>query len=177
MAKRSELQPAPIQDWPQRILDAHEGLMDSPGHRRNIMDPAHTHVGVGVAYRAEIGEMRLVQEFVNRYVELDPLPDELPVGAEVEINGRLLNGASDPLINLAFEPFPQPLSLEQLAETGSYQSAAQFFSAPRTTIDDDRFRTRAILDFDGQPGLYHVWIFVTVPSERVQAVSPIIVVR
>ena len=169
--------PAPIQDWPQRVLDAQEGLMDSPGHRRNIMDPAHTHVGVGVAYRAEIGEMRLVQEFVNRYVELDPLPDELPVGAEVEINGRLLNGASDPLINLAFEPFPQPLSLEQLAETGSYQSAAQFFSAPRTTIDDDRFRTRAILDFDGQPGLYHVWIFVTVPSERVKAVSPIIVVR
>lgn len=39
MAKRSELQPALIEDWPQRILDAHEGLMDSPGHRRNIMDP------------------------------------------------------------------------------------------------------------------------------------------
>jgi len=170
-------QPAPIEDWPQRVLDAHLGLMDSPGHRRNIMDPAHTHVGIGIAYRPEIGELRLVQEFINRYVELDPVPADLPVGAEVEISGRLINGASDPLINLAYEPFPQPMSLEQLAETGSYRPAAQFFSAPRTTVDGDRFRTRAILDYNGQPGLYHVWIFVTAQGERVLAASPIIVVR
>ncbi len=69
-------QPAPILDWPQRVLDAQEGLMNSPGHRRNIMDPAHTHVGVGIAYRPEIGELRLVQLFLNRYVEIDPLPRE-----------------------------------------------------------------------------------------------------
>jgi hypothetical protein len=174
--RTSDGQPAPIEDWPQRILDAHEGLMDSPGHRRNIMDPAHTHVGIGIAYRADIGELRLVQEFVNRYVELDPLPAELPVGAEVQISGRLLDGASDPLINLAYEPFPQPLSLEQLAETGSYQPAAQFFSAPRTTVDGDRFSTRAILDYSGQPGLYHVLVFVTVQGEQVLAASPIVVV-
>ncbi len=125
--RTSNGQPAPIQDWPQRVLHAHLGLMDSPGHRRNILDPAHTHVGVGIAYRADIGEMRLVQEFVNRYVELDPLPAELPVGAEVEISGRLLDGATDTLINLAFEPFPQSLSLEQLAETSTYTPAAEFF--------------------------------------------------
>jgi len=179
MARRrtSNDQPASIEDWPQRILDAHLGLMDSPGHRRNIMDPAHTHVGIGIAYRPEIGEMRLVQEFVNRYVELDPLPAELSVGAEVVISGRLINGATDPLINLAYEPLPQPMSVEQLNETGNYQSAAQFFSAPRTTVEGDRFRTRAILDFDGQPGLYHVWVFATVLGERVKAASPIIVVR
>jgi len=175
--RTSNGQPAPIQDWPQRILDAHLGLMDSPGHRRNIMDPAHTHVGVGIAYRPDIGQLRLVQLFLNRYVELDPLPAELPIGAEEEISGRLLDGASDPLVNLAYEPLPQPLTLEQLNETGSYQSTAQFFSAPRTTAEGDRFRARAILDFDGQPGLYHVWVFVTVQGERVQAVSPIIVVR
>lgn len=175
--RTSNGQPAPIQDWPQRILDAHEGLMDSPGHRRNIMDPAHTHVGIGIAYRPEIGELRLVQLFLNRYVELDPLPRELPVGAEVEINGRLINGASDPLVNLAYEPFPQPLTLEQLAETSSYQSAAQFISAPRTTVDGDRFRTRAILDFNGQSGLYHVWVFVMVQGEHAQAASAMVVVR
>jgi uncharacterized protein YkwD len=175
--RTSDGQPAPIEDWPQRVLDAHLGLMDSPGHRRNILDPAHTHVGVGIAYRPEIGELRLAQLFVNRYVELDPLPAELPIGAEVEISGRLLNGASDPLINLAYEPFPQPLTLEQLAETGSYQRAAQFFSAPRITVDGDSFRARAIFDYNGQPGLYHIWVFVTVQGERVLATSPIVVVR
>ncbi len=175
--RTSDDQPAPIVDWPQRILDAHLGLMDSPGHRRNIMNPAHTHVGVGIAYRAEIGELRLVQEFVNRYVELDPLPAELPIGAEVAISGRLLNGASDPLVNLAYEPFPQPMSLEQLNETGSYTPAAQFYSAPRTIVDGDRFHSRAIVDFDDQSGLYHLWIFVTVQGEQVMAAAPIIVVR
>ncbi len=175
--RTSDDQPAPIEDWLQRVLDAHLSLMDSPGHRRNIMDPAHTHVGIGIAYRPEIGELRLVQEFVNRYVELDPLPAELPVGADVEISGRLLDGASDPLVNLAYEPFPQPLSLEQLAETGSYQRAAQFFSAPRMTVEGSRFSTRAILDYDGQPGLFHIWVFVTVQGEQVLAASPIIVVR
>lgn len=175
--RTSDGQPAPIEDWPQRILDAHLGLMDSPGHRRNIMDPAHTHVGVGVAYRPEIGELRLVQEFVNRYVELDPLPRELPIGAEVEISGWLLDGASDALINLAYEPFPQPLTLDQLAATGSYQPAAQFFSAPRMAVDGSRFSTRAIFDYNSQPGLYHIWVFVTVQGEQVLAASPIIVVR
>jgi uncharacterized protein YkwD len=175
--RTSDDQPAPIVDWPQRILDAHLGLMDSPGHRRNIMNPAHTHVGVGIAYRPEIGELRLVQEFVNRYVALDSLPAELPIGAEVEISGRLLNGASDPLINLAYEPFLQPMSLEQLNETSSYTPAAQFYSAPRTVVDGDRFHSRAIVDFDGQPGLYHLWIFVTVQGEQVMAAAPIIAVR
>ncbi|MBE2232005.1 MAG: CAP domain-containing protein [Anaerolinea sp.] len=169
-------QPAPILDWPQRILDAHLGLMDSPGHRRNILDPAHTHVGIGIAYRPELGELRLVQEFVNRYVELDPLPAELPVGAEVEISGRLLAGATDPLINLAYEPFPSPMTIEQLDATGSYQSAAQFFSAPRTTVDGGRFHTRAILDFNGQPGLYHIWVFVTVQNEQVLTASSIVMI-
>lgn len=169
-------QPAPILDWPQRILDAHLSLMDSPGHRRNILDSAHTHVGIGIAYRPELGELRLVQEFVNRYVELDPLPAELPVGAEVEISGRLLAGATDPLINLAYEPFPSPMTIEQLDATSSYQSAAQFFSAPRTTVDGGRFHTRAILDFNGQPGLYHIWVFVTVQNEQVLTASSIVMI-
>lgn len=168
---------APITDWAERVRAAQAGWMQSPGHRDNILDPAHTQVGVGIAYRPDIGEMRMVQEFVNHYVELDPLPAELPIDAEVEISGRLLNGATDPLINLAYEPFPQPMSLEQLNETGSYTPAAQFYSAPRTVVDGDRFHSRAIVDFDGQPGLYHIWIFVTVQGEQVMAAAPIIVVR
>ncbi len=170
-------QPAPIEDWPQRVLDAHNGLMDSPGHRRNIMDPAHTGVGVGIAYRPEIGELRLVQEFVNQYVELDPLPAELSVGAEVEISGRLLNGASDPLINLAYEPMLAPLSAAELARTSTYRSAAQFFSAPRTTVDGDRFHTQAFMDRNGETGLYHVWVFVTVDGQQALAAAPIIVAK
>lgn len=168
--------PVPILNWRQRILDGHLGLMASPGHRRNIMDPSHTHVGIGIAYAPEIGEMRLVQEFVNRYVELEPLPARLPVGSDVQISGRLLDGASNPLINVAYKAFPASMSVEQLAETGTYTSAAQFFSAPLTAVDGDHFSTRAVLDHDGLAGLYHVWIFVTVDGQETLAAASIIVV-
>ncbi|MCB0257451.1 MAG: hypothetical protein KDI55_27320, partial [Anaerolineae bacterium] len=141
------------------------------------MDPARTHVGIGIAYAPDMGEMRLVQEFVNRYVELDPLPARLPVGSDVQVSGRLLNGASNPLVNLAYEPIPTPMTTEQLAETSSYQSAAQFFSAPRTTVDGNLFSTRAIFDNNGQVGLYHLWIFVTVDGQETLAAAPIIVVE
>lgn len=173
--RTSNGKPAPIEDWPQRILDAHESLMDSPGHRRNILDPAHTHVGIGIAYRPDTGELRVVQEFVNRYVALDPLPARLPVGAEIEITGRLLNGASDPLVNLAYEPFPAPMSVEELDETGSYAPAARFYSAPRTAAEGDLFGTRVTLDHDGRSGLYHVWVFVTVSGEQVLVAAPIVI--
>ena len=173
--RTSDDQPASIEDWPQRVLDAQAGLMDSPGHRANILDPAHTHVGVGIAYRAEIGELRLVQEFVNRYVQLDPLPAELP--DDFVVSGRLLAGASDPLINLAYELFPEPLSLEQLAQTSSYQSSAEFFSAPRTDVQGDRFTARVLLDPAPRAGLYHLHVFVTVDGERVLAAEVIVPIR
>jgi len=40
--------PVPIEDWPQVIREAEASLMQSPGHRQNILDPAHTHVGWGL---------------------------------------------------------------------------------------------------------------------------------
>ena len=169
--------PAPIEDWPQRILDAQQGFMDSPGHRDNILDPAHTHVGVGVGYRPDTGELRVVQEFVNRYVDLDPLPAELAVGDQATITGRLLANAANPVVNLAYEPFPQPMTAEQLNQTGSYQSAAEFFSAPRTRIDGQGFQAQAIFDANQKPGLYHVRIFVTIDDNEVLAASPIVLVR
>ncbi|HEX2659960.1 MAG TPA: CAP domain-containing protein, partial [Polyangia bacterium] len=32
----------------ESVQSAHEGLMDSPGHRANMLDPRFTHVGIGV---------------------------------------------------------------------------------------------------------------------------------
>jgi len=34
---------------------AHQMLMDSPGHRANMLQPEYTHVGVGVAMRSSAG--------------------------------------------------------------------------------------------------------------------------
>lgn len=46
------------------IQSAHEGLMNSPGHRRNILDPAFKRVGIGVVDGGVYGKM-ITQVFTD----------------------------------------------------------------------------------------------------------------
>jgi uncharacterized protein YkwD len=43
---------------------AHIGLMNSPGHRRNILDPAFRHIGIGIIATDNYGIM-VTQNFIN----------------------------------------------------------------------------------------------------------------
>ena len=47
---------------PQSVVQA---WMDSPGHRANILDPALTHLGVGVAHDAAEGRWYTTQDFLD----------------------------------------------------------------------------------------------------------------
>jgi hypothetical protein len=174
----SDGEPVPITDWEQVVVDAQNSLMESPGHRENILSPAHTHVGVGIAYNAETGEVTIAQEFVNRYVRLSPLPQEVGLGEQIVISGTLLRGAEDPLINLAYEPFPEPLTVEDLRDTSTYVSPAEPFFAAEPEVDEEgRFSTTVTLDMENQPGLYHIRIWVEVSGDQVQATNAILRVR
>jgi len=64
------------------IAGAHQGLLDSPGHRANCLDPSFTHVGIGVArsgryalYLTEVfvqsGSARMGQS-PTRYFDAEP---------------------------------------------------------------------------------------------------------
>jgi uncharacterized protein YkwD len=170
--------PAPIEDWDQLIRDQQAGLMRSPSHRSNILDPAHTHVGIGIAYNPTAGDVRIAQEFINRYVVLDPLPASLPIGAEVVLQGEILPAASDPLVNLAFEPFPQPLSMEHLAATSTYVSPTEIYEAiGPETITGSRFAASFPMDYQGSEGFYHIRVWVQVGEERFPAADAIVAVR
>lgn len=46
------------------VSGAMSALMQSPGHRANILDPRFTHVGVGIAYGSAYGNL-YVQEFLQ----------------------------------------------------------------------------------------------------------------
>lgn len=39
------------------LIRAHDGLMNSPGHRRNILDPTYGHIGIGVVDGGVYGKM------------------------------------------------------------------------------------------------------------------------
>lgn len=67
--------------------EAHDGLMNSPGHRANILSSAATHVGVGVVFGDEISGLReifITQVFTRVPPKLDPVR-----GLEV-LRGKLL---------------------------------------------------------------------------------------
>lgn len=167
--------PAPIEDWREVIRDAQVGLMNSPGHRANILDPHHTHVGVGVAYNAQTGEARIAQEFINRYIELTPV--NAANNSEVEISGTLLRSAREPLINVAFEPLPQPLTTDDLNNRmpQTYRSPAETVDVVRPNVQGQRFAARVSLGRQG-PGLYHIRIWVNVDEQDVPAANVVVAV-
>jgi uncharacterized protein YkwD len=167
---------APIKDWGAVIENAQAGLMDSPGHRANILDPAHTHVGIGLAYDASTGQFRLAQEFTNQYVQLvQPLPLQAELGQHIVVQGRFTGqDLSDPLLSVAYEAFPAPLDFEALAQTGTYTSAAESID---TRMVDFTFDETVTLDNDLGPGLYHVRLFVETPDGQALVFDHIIKVH
>ncbi len=171
---------APIDDWEKVIADAETALMNSPGHRKNILTPEHTHLGVGVAYNPVTGNVAIAQEFVNRYVAIEPLPRRAQAGDRLVLSGALLTGSTKPLVNLAYEPFPAPMTLDQLNKTGTYTPAAKNQSVPQVRVDTNgAFVSEFVLPPDAAPGLYHVLLWVNSPrsAEPVLAVDDIVEVN
>jgi len=166
--------PAPIDDWSQVIHEAQTGLMNSPGHRANILDPHHTHVGIGIAYNAQTGETRIAQEFINRYVILEPVSED--THNEIVLRGTVLEEANEPMINVAFEPMPQPLTPDDLNNRmpRTYSSPAETVDALKLDLQaGGRFVARVPLGQKGA-GLYHIRIWITLGSKQVPASDVIV---
>ena len=112
-----------FREGPQQLaIEGHEGMMGerppADGHRRTILDPDATHVGVG--YAQEAGRFQMAQEFMTR--NLDRLA--------VSLRGRsplLLRFEGKPapnwqleFVTIAREPLPAPLTREEANGRTSY---------------------------------------------------------
>jgi len=65
------------------VGEAHAGLMNSPGHRANLMSPTATHVGIGVAFGDDVGGRR--EMFVTQvFIRIPPKIDGARVASVVE---------------------------------------------------------------------------------------------
>ena len=121
------LEPNPISTAPEAVqvhlLNAHQRFMDETppldGHRKNVLDPGHTHVGIGLAVAG--GNFTMAEEFINRYVELEPLPETLPRGS-IPIQGAVLNKEFGPYYGVLFyEGWPPARTVEELNRTYAYE--------------------------------------------------------
>ena len=89
------------------------------GHRKAILGPQHTHVGFGLALNKL--RLRMVELFVSKYVQLEPIAQSAKPGSEFYLSGRLLK--SSYLLNAVevfYEPLPMPPELTWLRQRRSY---------------------------------------------------------
>ena len=153
-------------------------LMDSPGHRRAILDPSFTHVGLGFSLSDDGEDFYGVQEFINRIGGEYSCPLEAMVGQRVRFQGRydprLYSFAQ---VTVGYEERAVPRDRGWLAKTGSYSNADKTiagyipdqrarFDGMQTyhdvTIDDDqgRFTCNALMDYKGKAGLYYLFLWL-----------------
>lgn len=171
-------QPVPISNWEAVVRQAQSSLMESSGHRANILAPEHTHVGIGIAYNPNTGDVRLAQLFVNRYVQLMSLPKRAKLGQQVTLQGRVRAGGDSPLLNLAYEPFPEAMSIAELNSTSFFASKAEIYDAAELQVrPDGYFEHSLVLDNEQLPGLYYINIWVDSQHGEVLANEVVVEVR
>lgn len=108
-------------DLKQLVRDTMTGWLNSPGHRRTLLNPTHRLVNIGIAWRGgEYYIFRAVQHFEGDYTRLDA-PVSLDAGGVLTLSGRIVNGASPGnKLTIYHDPQPQPQSRAALDATGSY---------------------------------------------------------
>lgn len=105
------------------LKKAHDSFMaETPphdGHRRVVLDPLWTHVGIGFAIAG--GEMRMTEEYSRRVLEWAELPlGPLRAGGSADVSLKLPRGWNVGAVEIAWEPFPKPMSRAEIAARGSY---------------------------------------------------------
>ncbi|MYA49552.1 MAG: CAP domain-containing protein [Chloroflexi bacterium] len=110
----------PIDDMHREIGNAIKGWMASPGHRRNLLDPAHTILNVGIAH--DQFNVMLVQHFSSDYVSYTTKPtinSEGVLTLQGEVSGATLNIVDTVNVSIAYDVPPTRLTRGQLAYTYS----------------------------------------------------------
>ena len=96
-----------VQDW-----------MDSPGHRRNLLDPAHTIMNAGIAH--DRFNTNMVQHFSSDYVSYLVRPNIDSQGVlrlEGQVSQATLEIGDSVNIQIGWDPPLKPLTRGQLANT------------------------------------------------------------
>jgi hypothetical protein len=173
------LDPKPTID-PAQIEHAESLYFDetppNDGHRKNILKPAHTKVGIGVAQALatpiEIPVPVVVQEFTDGYGSYAPLPKRAKVGAVVHVEGTLVAGTRPTGVGVARIESPKPLSPAALNKRRVYPvpKPFQMYWAPGfvtpvpVKVEGQRFSIDVPLSDKGQPGLYEISVWAKIGS-------------
>jgi len=168
-----ELDPDPLfsPDELEKIELAFIGeVPPNDGHKRNILKPDHTHVGIGLAKPKGIPQLCMAQEFVDRYGDYDPLPKEARVGEVITVAGEVHEPLSFGGVGIVRLDLPKPIAPAQLNETSTYpipQPDVVYFPKGFETpkeVEFDGHRFRIELPLDKGKGLYEISVWAKFPD-------------
>ena len=144
------------------------------GHRKNILDPYHTGVGIGISVSGDERNRRLAitQEFVDDYGSFSPLPERVRAGDNFIVGGKVKRGVNLYSVDVRWEQLPSPMTLKQLKETYSYgppvdRVATLWPAHPRrpgiliTPVGDGVEFSANVNTNNWRPGLYYVFVWAT----------------
>ena len=136
-------------EW--EIREAMNGLMDSPGHRDNLLDRWHRKINIGLAW--DRYNFSLVQHFEGDYVEYDRLP-EIQNGV-LRLSGTAKNGVSfgsdeELSVQIYFDPPPHALTRGQVSRTYCYDQGS-LIGALRPPLSGDWYYNEDEFDESHQP--------------------------
>lgn len=190
--KKRELDPDPRID--AAAVERAESLFfdevpPNDGHRKNILRPTHTKVGVGVAQpkstATEIAVPCFTHEFVDTYGTYGALPKTATVGATVRVEGTLGKRAVPMGVGVARVASPKPLSAGELNKRRSYPVPkpyqmywkAGFVTPKPVQVDGRRFVVEIPLSERGQPGLYEISVWAQIDGSSEHSLAGLRTIR
>jgi len=141
------------------------------GHRKNILKPGHTKVGIGVAQpistATEIAVPCFAQEFTDGYGTYSALPKRAKVGTVLRVEGTLSAGARPTGVGVARVVRPVAIAPSELNKRRSYPVPKPFqmywgpgFVTPvPVKIDGPKLAIDVPLSDRAQPGLYEISVW------------------
>lgn len=148
------------------ITDIHMRMYNetppNDGHRQNILNPWHTHVGLG--FSLVEGNFRYYELYLDRYLEFDALNLDVKAGEEISLSGRVIKPGYGVFFTIVYyEPFPSPMSVSEVNAHGSYPdfTPSVVVNIPYWKIHYDDAMKKFRISFKiPKTGLYYVHIYV-----------------
>jgi uncharacterized protein YkwD len=105
------------------MKSGHEKFMaeraPNDGHKQNIIDKSHNFVGIG--YYLAGKQFRYYEEFIDRYLDFENIPQVLNINESRSITVKTDGSFFLYYLIIYHEKFPVPQKVAQLTKTGSYQ--------------------------------------------------------
>lgn len=144
------------------------------GHRRNILDPDHTSVGIGlsVAKLGESSRLTCTQELIHNYGKIELQPGAITQGMEFVVSGKLDAGVQLQSLDLYWEELPKDKTVKELEATHSYgpptEKIASYYPGIAASVNvltsnvvdgKQEFSCKFLPQVTTKPGLYYVYVF------------------